>query len=209
MPRAMKTLVSRAAVDEDKLEKDPAWDLTKVRSEVIDEAKTKGIKLHFTSLMDISHLKNAALEAKHQQYKGRVALRGDIVKDDSGSDADAKIMDIISRLPGCEGQAAVAVSAYLQEKWMMLTNYSKFQNRSVQTSGFVYHDTNGLNHGPVWKTPSFLLNAICMVILWQDYYGKGILRKSCCSTVGRRFAIGNAFSCTVKKEYSYLCMWMK
>ena len=35
--------------------------------------------------MDIRHLKNAELEAKHQKYKGRVVLRGDIVKDDSGS----------------------------------------------------------------------------------------------------------------------------
>ena len=65
----------------------PAWDLTKVRSEkeVIDEARTKGAKVHFASLMDICHLKNAELEAKHQKYKGRVVLRGDIVKDDSGS----------------------------------------------------------------------------------------------------------------------------
>ena len=39
----------------------------------------------------------------------------------------------------------------------MLTNYWKFQNRSVQTFGFVYHDTNGQNHGPVWKTQSFPL----------------------------------------------------
>ena len=30
--------------------------------------------------MDICHLKNAELEAKHQKYKGRVVLRGDIVK---------------------------------------------------------------------------------------------------------------------------------
>ena len=44
----------------------------------------------------------------------------------------------------------------------MLQNYWKFQNRSVQTFGFVYHDTNGLNHGPVWKTQSFLLSEICM-----------------------------------------------
>ena len=41
--------------------------------------------VHFASLMDICHLKNAELEAKHQKYKGRVVLRGDIVKDDSGS----------------------------------------------------------------------------------------------------------------------------
>ena len=29
-----------------------------------------------------------------------------------------------------------------------------------------------------------------MVILWQDYYGKGDLRKSYCSTVGKRFSNG-------------------
>ena len=43
--------------------------------------------------------------------------------------------------------------------------------------GFVYHDTNGLNHGPAWKIQSFLLSEICTVILWQDCYGKGNLRK--------------------------------
>ena len=99
------------------------------KKEVIDEARTSGAKVHFASLMDICHLKNAELEAKHQKYKGRVVLRGDIVKDDSGSYAvfteqgssasqmtAAKIMDIISRLPGCDGQAADAVSAYTQVK---------------------------------------------------------------------------------------------
>ena len=30
-------------------------------------------------------LKNGELEAKHQKYKGRVELRGNIVKDDIGS----------------------------------------------------------------------------------------------------------------------------
>ena len=62
-------------------------------------------------------------------FKGRVVLRGDIVKDNSGSYAvfteqgssasqmtAAKIMDIISRLPGCDGQAADAVSAKTQVK---------------------------------------------------------------------------------------------
>ena len=67
--------------------------------------------------------------AKHQKYKGRVVFRGDIVKDDSGSHAvlteqgssasqmtAVKTMDVISRLPGCDGQAADAVSAYTQVK---------------------------------------------------------------------------------------------
>ena len=77
---------------------------------MIDEARTKGAKGHFASLMDICHLKNVELEAKYQKYKGRVVLRGDIVKDDSGTYAvfteqgssasqmtAAKVMDIISR----------------------------------------------------------------------------------------------------------------
>ena len=79
--------------------------------------------------MDICHLKNAELETKHQKYKGRVVLRGDIVKDDSDSYAvftkqgssvsqmtSEKVMDTISRLPGCAGQAADAVSACTQVK---------------------------------------------------------------------------------------------
>ena len=32
-------------------------------------------------------MKNVDLEPKNQKYKGRVVLRGDIVKDDSGSSA--------------------------------------------------------------------------------------------------------------------------
>ena len=44
------------------------------QKEVIDEARTSGAKVHFASLMDICHLKNAELEAKHQKYKGRVVL---------------------------------------------------------------------------------------------------------------------------------------
>ena len=89
VPQAMKIPAAKAAVDKDweKLEKIPAWDLTKVssKSKVIDEARTKGAKVHFASLMDTCHLKTAELETKHQKYKGRVVLRGDIVNDDSGS----------------------------------------------------------------------------------------------------------------------------
>ena len=88
MPQALKTLAARTAVDKtwEKTEEIPPWNLAKVRnkSAVIDETRSKGVKLHFASLMDICHLKNAELETKHQKYKGRVVLRGDFVKDDSG-----------------------------------------------------------------------------------------------------------------------------
>ena len=87
--QAMKIPAAKAAVDKgwEKLEKISAWNQTKVRSkkEVIEEARASRATVHFASLMDICHLKNAELEAKHQKYKGRVVLRGDIVKDDSGS----------------------------------------------------------------------------------------------------------------------------
>ena len=76
MLQAMKIPAANSAVDKEweKLEKISAWNLTKVRSkkEVIDEARTKGAKVHFASMMDICHLKNAELEATHQKYKGRV-----------------------------------------------------------------------------------------------------------------------------------------
>ena len=98
------------------------------RSQYRRTEKTEMLKLRCMN-PHICHLKNAELEAKHQKYKGRVVLRGDVVKDDSGSYAviaeqgssasqmtAAKVMDIISRLPGCAGQAADAVSAYTQVK---------------------------------------------------------------------------------------------
>ena len=89
MPQAMKIPAAKAAVDKEweKLEKISAWNLTKVKSkiEVIDEARTSGVTVYFASLMDICHLKNAELEAKHPKFKGQVVPRGDIVKDNFGS----------------------------------------------------------------------------------------------------------------------------
>ena len=194
--KAMKIPAAKAAVDKEweKLEKISAWNLTKVRSksEVIDEARTKGAKVHFASLMDICHVKNTELETKHQKNKGRVVLRGDIVKDDSGSYAvfteqgssasqmtAAKVMDITSRLPGCAGQAANAVPAYTQVKMDDAPKLFKIPKSECPDIWIrLHHDTDGHNHGPVWKTQAFLLSEICRVILWQDCYGKGNLRKS-------------------------------
>ena len=128
MLQAMKIPDAKAAVEKEweKLEKIPAWQLTKVRNknEVIAEARNEGRKVHFALLLDLCHRKNSELEPQFQTDKGRVVFRSDIVKDDSGSYAvfteqgssasqmtAAKVMDIISRLPGCAGQAADAVSA--------------------------------------------------------------------------------------------------
>ena len=69
--------------------------------------------VHFATLMDICHLKNAEMEPKYQKCKGQVVQRGDTVKDDSGSYAvllteqvscasqmtAAKVMDVITKQP--------------------------------------------------------------------------------------------------------------
>ena len=195
MPQAMKIPAAKAAVDKEweKLEKFSAWNLTNVRSkkEVIDEARTKGAKVHFASSMDICHLKNAELEAKYRKNKGRVVLRGDIVKDDSGSYVifteqgssasqmtAAKVMDVISRLPGCDGPAADAVSAETHVKMEdapKLIKIRKSECPDMDSSTTTQLAKITVQYG---RPRSFLLNEICMVTLWQDYYGKGILRKS-------------------------------
>ena len=90
----------------------------------------------------------------------------------------AKVMDIISRLPGCSGHAADAVSVYSQVKvedaptflkipksecpdiWIRLPRH-KWPKIMVQ-------------HG---KIQSFFLSEFCTVILWQDCYGKGNFEK--------------------------------
>ena len=52
----------------EKLEKIPAWQLTKVgnKKEMIDEARNEGRKVHFASLMDLCHLKNSELDSQFQ-----------------------------------------------------------------------------------------------------------------------------------------------
>ena len=49
------------------------------------EAQGEKQKVHCAALMDICHLKHAELGPKDQKYNGRVVLRGDTEKDDSGA----------------------------------------------------------------------------------------------------------------------------
>ena len=113
----------------------------------------------------------------------------------------AKIMDIISRLPGCDGQAADAVSAYTQVKMEDAPKLLKIPKSECPDNWIRL---------PRHKWPkSWSSMEDPVVLLERNVYGhplagleKGILRKSYCSTVGKRFPIGNADSYTVKKGYS-------
>ena len=72
MPQAMNLLAAKEAVDKKwgQLEKISAWNLAKVRnmSEMIEEARHQGAKVHFASWMVICHLKNSEWEKEHQKY---------------------------------------------------------------------------------------------------------------------------------------------
>ena len=76
-------------------------------------------KFIFASLMDICHLKNAELEAKHQKYKGRVVLSGDIVKDDSGSYA------VFTE------QGSSASQCQHQKSWISYPDYQGAQDKQL------------------------------------------------------------------------------
>ena len=93
MPQAMKIPDAKAQVDKEweKIEKLPACGIwTKWRA--------RENEVHFATMMDICHLKNAELQRKHQKYKGPVVFRGDIEKDDSGAYA-AREIDVTARVP--------------------------------------------------------------------------------------------------------------
>ena len=138
------------------------------------------------------HLKNAELEAKHQKYKGRAVLRGDFVKDDSGVLRSIHWTRIISisndsrQNHGCHLQitrlrwtgSRRSTSLYPGEYGRCSKIIELSQSEMSRQFGFVYHDTN---HGPVWKTQSFLLNEICnghplAGLLWERQFEKVLLK---------------------------------
>ena len=103
MPQAMKIPDAKASTGwgmEEAQKTSLAWQLDKVGSqkEVILEAQSDKKKVHFAILMDICHLKNAQWEPIYQKNKGRVVLRGDIVRDDSGAYAITLLNKVRLRL---------------------------------------------------------------------------------------------------------------
>ena len=111
-----------------KLETIPAWQPSKekvILGAQRDKKKSPLLVHRCTSVIS----KLGRVEPQLHKYNGRIVLRGDIAKDDSsacaviteqGSSAfrmtTAKAMDVIAGLPDFDGQAADAVSAYIQVK---------------------------------------------------------------------------------------------
>ena len=122
--------------------------------------------------------------------------------------SSASQMDIISRLPGCDGQAADAVSAFAQVKKKDAHKLFKIPKSECPDIWIRLPRHKWPKSWSSMEVPVVPLGRNLYVILCQDYYGKGNLRKSCFNTCGRRFLIVNAYSYTVTKDCSYLCMCM-
>ena len=111
--------MQKAAVDKKrkKLETIPAWNLDKFKStkEVILEAQRDKKKVNFATLMECGG-GTKSTEVDRQSRKDDSGAYA--VFTEQGSSASemtaAKIMDVIVRLPNCDGQSADAVPACTQ-----------------------------------------------------------------------------------------------
>ena len=189
---------------------------------VIAEARNEGRTVHFASLMDFCHLKNSESEPQFQKYKGRVVLRGDIVKDDSGSNAvfteqgssasqmtAAKVMDVTSRLPGCAGQAADTVSAYTQVKMEDAPTFFKIPKSEcldiwIRLPRHKWPKSWSSIEDPVVPLERNLCGHPLAGLLWERQFEKILLKHG-----WEKIPNWECLSLhIVKKDYSYLCMWM-
>ena len=84
----------------------------------------------------------------------------------------------------------------------------KFRSQSVQICGYVFHDTNGQNHGLTSKSQWYLLNEICTVTQSQAFRGKDNSRKFCWNLDGKMYRIGNVYLFIENNNYSYRYTWM-
>ena len=121
----------------------------------------------------------------------------------------AKIMDIISKLPSCDGQAADAVSAYSQVKMedapkLMKIPKSECPDFWIRPQQHEWPKSWSIMEDPVIPLERNLYGHPLEGLLWERQFEKILLKY----TVERIFTIVNSHSYTVKKGYSYLCMWM-
>ena len=122
-----------------------AWQSSKVRRkhEAIEEAHKESTTVQFATLMDMCFL----MDNTFQKHKGLVVLRGDAVKDDSGSCAvfteqgssashmiAVKVFDVISRLSDCAGGASDVVSADTRGKQGRCSKMVKITGRKMPSN---------------------------------------------------------------------------
>jgi hypothetical protein len=117
----------------DALRERKAWSehLVRERRDVSEEARSKGLRIHVGRIFGICVEKNRELtpDDPRRKYKGRVVFQGNNVRDEDHCQAvfqdlgsapatmlAARIADFVALLPGCSGEVADAVRAYIQAK---------------------------------------------------------------------------------------------
>ena len=118
-----------------------------------------------------------------------------------------KVMDIISRLSGCVGQAADAVSAYTQvivedaHKLLKIPK-SECPDIWIRLPRHKWSKSWSSMEDPVVPLERNLYGHPLAGLLWE-----GNLRKSYWNMDGRKFQIDNISLIIVKKDYSYQWKW--
>ena len=89
----------------------------------------------------------------------------------------------------------------------MLPDCPEFQSQNVQISGYVFHDTNGQNHGQTLKAQLFLLNEICPDTHLLASCEKGSSRKFQWNSDGEKYQIVNVYL-FIEKQGIFLSVYV-
>ena len=227
MPQAMKVPDAKEAGGKKwkKLEAIPAWQLYKINSkkQVILETQRDKQKVHFATLMDIYHLKNAELEAKKSKVQRKSRAPKWHCKTRLWSlhslhwtrlvcvpNHCRNKIDVIARLPDCDGQAADAVSAYTQVKMEDAPKLLRIpKSECPKIYGYVFPDTSGPNRGQTQKIQWFLLNEILYGHplagpVWERQFEKVVNG----TWMGKSAELGMSFLFIENKDCSNRCTWI-
>ena len=117
-------------------------------------------------------------------------------------------MDIISRLPGCDGQAADAVSAYTQvmedaHKLLKIPK-SECPDIWIRLPRHKWPKSWSSMEDPVVPLERNLYGHPLAGLLWERQFEKILLKHGW----EKNSKLGMSSLFIVKKDYSYLCMWM-
>ena len=118
----------------------------------------------------------------------------------------AKVMDAIARLPGCDGQAADAISAYTQVKMGDAPTLLRIPKSECPDTWIRLPRHNWPKS---WSILWFLVNEIYTDIHLLVSYGKDSLRKLKWNLDGKKCRFGNVCLLIENKDYSYRYSWMK
>ena len=194
---------AKAAVEKEceKLEKIPAWQLTKVRNKKRRWSMKQGVReekfiLRHEWTFVILRIRSWNLNIKNTEEEScsevtlwemiLVRMQYSLNKDHQHHKWRQQRSWI--SYPDCQGAQDKQQMQYRlipKWKWKMLTNYWKFPSQNVQIFGYVYRSTTGQNHGSVWKVQSFFSKGICTVTLCWTIMGKAIWESSIGTRLGK------------------------